>query len=165
MASETFPLSGITSCVPVCQRERGSKFCGNFVSWHVWKLLKALNKAQSVPLALHIYLYLPLPFQLRPLPSTGIGSKAVPRFGEFCSCCCLPLLPGFACSIHVTWGPPFSRALYSWFSKAFRMATRSLLARCFRCCGLTLLLLLPCNHSFVTSLISALLFPSLVFPS
>ena len=24
----------------------------------------------------------------------------------------LPLLPGLACSIHATWGPPFSRALY-----------------------------------------------------
>ena len=32
--------------------------------------------------------------------------------GEFCFCPCLPLLPGFACSIHSTWGPPFSRALY-----------------------------------------------------
>ena len=31
--------------------------------------------------------------------------KARPRFGEFCSCCCLPLLPGFACRIHATWGP------------------------------------------------------------
>ena len=31
---------------------------------------------------------------------------------EFCCCSCLPLLPGFACSIHATWGPPFSRALY-----------------------------------------------------
>ena len=37
----------------------------------------------------------------------------IPRFGEFCCCCCLPLLPGFACSIHATWGPPYSRALYS----------------------------------------------------
>ena len=33
-------------------------------------------------------------------------------FGEFCSCCSLPLLPDFACSIHATWGPPLSRALY-----------------------------------------------------
>ena len=31
----------------------------------------------------------------------------VPRFGEFCYCSSLPLLPGFACSIHATWGPPF----------------------------------------------------------
>ena len=30
------------------------------------------------------------------------------RFGEFCYCFCLPLLPGLACSIHATWGPPFS---------------------------------------------------------
>ena len=27
---------------------------------------------------------------------TGLGYKVVPRFGEFCSCCCLPLLPGLA---------------------------------------------------------------------
>ena len=27
---------------------------------------------------------------------------------------CLPLLLGFACSIHATWGPPLSRALYTW---------------------------------------------------
>ena len=36
-----------------------------------------------------------------------------PRFGEFCSCSCLPLLPQLASSIHATWGPPFSGALYS----------------------------------------------------
>ena len=36
----------------------------------------------------------------------------VPRFGEFCYCCCLPLLPGLAFRIHATWGPPFSRALH-----------------------------------------------------
>ena len=34
------------------------------------------------------------------------------RFGELYFCCCSPLLPGFACSIHATWGPPFSRVLY-----------------------------------------------------
>ena len=31
---------------------------------------------------------------------------------DFCYCCCLPLLPGFASSIHASWGPFFSRALY-----------------------------------------------------
>ena len=42
-------------------------------------------------------------------PSQRIGRhsrnlyKAVPRFGEFCSCCCLPLLPQLACSILATW--------------------------------------------------------------
>ena len=30
----------------------------------------------------------------------GGGLKMVPRFGEFCSYCCLPLLPQLACSIH-----------------------------------------------------------------
>ena len=25
--------------------------------------------------------------------STGVGLKVSPRFGEFCFCCCLPLLP------------------------------------------------------------------------
>ena len=39
-----------------------------------------------------------------------------PRFGECCYCSCLPLLPGLACSIHPTRGPPFSRALYCKFS-------------------------------------------------
>ena len=33
------------------------------------------------------------------LTSTGNLYKAVPRFGEFCSCYCLPLLPQLACSI------------------------------------------------------------------
>ena len=28
-------------------------------------------------------------------------------------CSCLPWLSGFACSIHATWGPTFSRALYT----------------------------------------------------
>ena len=28
--------------------------------------------------------------------STGPGKKTVPRLREFCSCCCLPLLPGLA---------------------------------------------------------------------
>ena len=32
--------------------------------------------------------------------------------GEFCSVCCLLLLPQFACSIHATWTKTFSRALY-----------------------------------------------------
>ena len=36
--------------------------------------------------------------------------KDGPQIGEFCYCSCLPLLPGFACSIHATWGPPFSWA-------------------------------------------------------
>ena len=33
----------------------------------------------------------------------GIGSKAIPRFGEFCSCYCLSLPLGLACGIHPTW--------------------------------------------------------------
>ena len=36
-----------------------------------------------------------------------------PTFGEFCSCSCLPLLPQLACSVHSTWGPPISGALYN----------------------------------------------------
>ena len=38
--------------------------------------------------------------------------KCGPRLGKLYSCCCLNLWPVFACSIHTTWGPPFSRALY-----------------------------------------------------
>ena len=33
-------------------------------------------------------------------------------YAYFVFCYCLPFLPGFACSIHTTWGPTFSRALY-----------------------------------------------------
>ena len=41
----------------------------------------------------------------------GSAKRRSPRFGEFCYCSCLPLLPVFTCSFHATWGPPFSRAL------------------------------------------------------
>ena len=41
--------------------------------------------------------------------STGLGQQTVLRFGEFCYCSCLPLLPGFACSIHTTWEPPLRK--------------------------------------------------------
>ena len=41
----------------------------------------------------------------------GSTNRWAPRFGEFCSCSCLPLLPQIACSIHATWGPPISGAL------------------------------------------------------
>ena len=44
--------------------------------------------------------------------STGPGNNTCTWFGEVCSCCCLPLLPGIACSIHTTWGSSFSWALY-----------------------------------------------------
>ena len=42
----------------------------------------------------------------------GIGWRTVPRFGQFCSCCCLPLLPQLACNILATWERLFSRSLY-----------------------------------------------------
>ena len=38
-----------------------------------------------------------------------------PRFGEFCSCGCLPLLPQLACSILATWDQPYSETLYEYF--------------------------------------------------
>ena len=43
---------------------------------------------------------------------TGPGKKTVPRLREFCSCCCLPLLPGIAWKILATWEAFFCRALY-----------------------------------------------------
>ena len=43
---------------------------------------------------------------------TGYLSKAVKRFGEFCSCCCIPLLPQLACSILATWERPYGDSLY-----------------------------------------------------
>lgn len=41
-------------------------------------------------------------------PSTGLGQKVGPRFGEIFSRCCLPLMAGLACNIHAPWGLPFS---------------------------------------------------------
>ena len=38
---------------------------------------------------------------------TGLGCKDVLRFGEYCSCFCLPLLPQLPCSILGTWERPF----------------------------------------------------------
>ena len=40
------------------------------------------------------------------------GQKTVPSLWEFCSCCCLPLLPGLAWKILATWEPFFCQALY-----------------------------------------------------
>ena len=51
-------------------------------------------------------------YGLLPPASTGLDWRAVPRFGKYSSCCCLPLLPQFACSILATWERPFGRALY-----------------------------------------------------
>ena len=42
----------------------------------------------------------------------ALDYKAVPRFGEFCSCCCLPLLPQLARSILATWERPYRDSLY-----------------------------------------------------
>ena len=55
------------------------------------------------------------PSRTTPLKTTVTGhqKKALARFGEFCSCCCLPLLPQLAWSIHETWPKPFSGALYN----------------------------------------------------
>ena len=47
------------------------------------------------------------------LYSTGNLYKAVPRFGEFCFCFCLPLLPQLVCSILTTMYKDFFRALYN----------------------------------------------------
>ena len=44
---------------------------------------------------------------------TGNLFKAVPRFGELCSCCCLPLLPQLACNILATWERPYRDSLYT----------------------------------------------------
>ena len=43
---------------------------------------------------------------------TGLHYEAVPRFGEFWSCSCLPLLPKFAYNILATWKQPHSEALF-----------------------------------------------------
>ena len=49
--------------------------------------------------------------KLKQLPNTKARAKR--RSPGLVNCfSCLPILPGFACGIHATWGPPFSRALY-----------------------------------------------------
>ena len=60
-----------------------------------------------------------------------------PGFGEFCFCCCLPLLPGFVCSIHATWGLPLSPALYC--PRAHPPPRR-------RCLGASIMTALPCRR-------------------
>ena len=42
---------------------------------------------------------------------TGNLYKVVLRFGEFCSCCSLRVLPKFACSILATWERPYRDSL------------------------------------------------------
>ena len=42
---------------------------------------------------------------------TGLQYKVGPRFGEFCSCCCSPLLPQLACSILPTLDLSLKRSL------------------------------------------------------
>ena len=42
----------------------------------------------------------------------GSAERRGTRFGEFCYCSCLPLLPELAHNIHATWGPSFSQAMY-----------------------------------------------------
>ena len=44
-------------------------------------------------------------------PCRELGYKLGPRFGELCSCRCLPDLPGLGCNFHATWGLLFSRSL------------------------------------------------------
>ena len=44
---------------------------------------------------------------------TGNLYKAVPRFGEFCACCCLLLLSQLVCSILATWERPYRDSLYT----------------------------------------------------
>ena len=43
---------------------------------------------------------------------TELDYMALPRFGEFCSCCCLPLLSQLVCSILATWERPHSQGLH-----------------------------------------------------
>ena len=43
---------------------------------------------------------------------TWPGKKAIPRFGESCSCCCLPLLSQLGGSILATWEQPYRHSLY-----------------------------------------------------
>ena len=56
---------------------------------------------------------------------TGPGKKMVPRLREFCSCCCLSLLPDIAWKILATWDPFFCRALYANLLKTLKLNQRS----------------------------------------
>ena len=58
----------------------------------------------------------------------GPAKRRTPGFGEFCYCSRLPLLLGFACSIHATWRPPFGRSLYAWKYARLRLLSPVLFA-------------------------------------
>ena len=74
--------------------------------------------------------------------STRVGQNSWPRFGEFCSCCCLPFLPQLAWRIHAFWGPllalscttclPSPKATYALFTFFFRRRARPLGMGCTR---------------------------------
>ena len=49
----------------------------------------------------------PFPNACKVWLNTGLDYKSVPRFGEPCSCCCLPLLSQLPCRILATWERPF----------------------------------------------------------
>ena len=54
---------------------------------------------------------------------TGNIYKAVPRrFGEFCSCFCLPLLSQLVYSFLAIWERPYGESLYGPFMHYFRFA-------------------------------------------
>ena len=62
------------------------------------KYLECLSICDSFPFAIR---HRPSNWRSAPqtaksIHSTGPGNKTVPRLREFCSCCCLPLLPGLA---------------------------------------------------------------------
>ena len=65
---------------------------------------------------------------------TGIAKRVLPRFGEFCYCCCLPLLPQLAYSILATWEALFWRPLYGCGKEEERSLDRALALACLPDC-------------------------------
>ena len=57
---------------------------------------------------------------VRRLGGTRLGQKAVPKFGEFCYCCCLPLLPGFDSVFKRKSGLTTKPPILTWLWQSYR---------------------------------------------
>ena len=75
------------------------------LSSHCWIVTLAPGPRDSYPLQMDQSCLCLIGFYY--LWRTGIAKRVGPRFCEFCSCSCLPLLPSLASKNHSTWGPLF----------------------------------------------------------
>ena len=81
-------------------QRRGNEWEQSDTTWISWSEEHAIFSPQTSISSSHVRVQ-------------GPAKKTVPRLWEFCSCCCLPLLPGLAWKILATWEPFFCRALYT----------------------------------------------------